>query len=79
MNADSLSRRLAALEDAPEQDMVLVVLQWLNEDGTPAGEMIERWTPRSCIFKFLWYDQVHEPPAPGVTRIKLKWLDEERL
>lgn len=54
MNADSLSRRLAALEDAPEQDVVLVAYQWLNEDGTPAGEMIERWTPRSCIFKLEW-------------------------
>jgi len=40
MKADNLSRRLAKLEDDPEQDMVTVTHQWLNEDGTPAGETI---------------------------------------
>jgi hypothetical protein len=57
MKADNLSRRLAKLEDDPERDMVTVTHQWLNEDGTPAGEMIERQIPRSRTFKFKWIDE----------------------
>jgi hypothetical protein len=50
MKSDSLSRRLAALEEDPEQDMVTVAYQWLQEDGTPAGERIERRVPCSGMF-----------------------------
>ena len=53
----NLSRRLAKLEDDPEQDMVTVTHQWLNEDGTPAGEMIEHRIPRSRMSKFEWIDE----------------------
>jgi len=49
MKADSLSRRLAALEDDPEQDTVLVAHRWVNEDNTPASDWIERRVPRSRI------------------------------
>jgi hypothetical protein len=57
MKADNLSRRLAKLEDDPEEDMVTVTHQWLNEDGTPAGEMIEHRIPRSRMSKFEWIDE----------------------
>ena len=57
MKADSFSRRLAALEDDPEQDTVLVAHQWLHEDGTPAGPWIERRIPRSRMFNFEWIDE----------------------
>jgi len=57
MKADSLSRRLSALEDDPEQDMVTVSHQWLNEDGTPASDRIERRIPRSRMFKLEWIDE----------------------
>jgi hypothetical protein len=57
MKADSLSRRLSALEDDPEQDMVTVAHQWLNEDGTPASDRIERRIPRSRMFKLEWIDE----------------------
>lgn len=42
-------------------------------------EDLESQREKTHKVKILWYDQVHEPPAPGVVRIKLKWLDEERL
>jgi hypothetical protein len=57
MKADNLSRRLVKLEDDPERDMVTVAHQWLNEDGTPAGEMIERRIPRNRMFRFEWIDE----------------------
>ena len=58
MKADSFSRRLAKLEDDPEQeDTVTFAYQWLNENGTPAGERIERQIPRS-MFKLEWLDEV---------------------
>jgi hypothetical protein len=57
MKADSLSRRLSALEDDPEKDMVTVAHQWLNEDGTPASDRIERRIPRSRMFKLEWIDE----------------------
>jgi hypothetical protein len=57
MKADSLSRRLAVLEDDLDQDMVTVAYQWLQEDGTSAGERIERRIPRSHMFKFEWTDE----------------------
>jgi hypothetical protein len=49
MKAGNIFRRLAALEGISEQDMGTVTHQWLNEDGTPAGELIERRVPRSRI------------------------------
>lgn len=49
LKADRLSRRLSALEDDPEQDMVAVAHRWLNEDGTPASDWIVRRVPRSRI------------------------------
>jgi hypothetical protein len=49
MKAGNIFRRLAALEGISVQDMVTVTHQWLNEDGTPAGELIERRVPRSRI------------------------------
>jgi hypothetical protein len=59
MKADSLSRRLALLEGNSEQeDIVTVAFRWLNEDGMPAGEMIERRIPRSRMFKLEWLDEV---------------------
>jgi len=58
MKADSLSRRLAKLEDDPgKEDLVTVAHRWLNEDGTPAGPVIERRIPRSRMFKFEWIDE----------------------
>jgi hypothetical protein len=46
----NIERRLASLEgDSERDDMVKVSHQWLHEDGTPAGELIERWVPRSRI------------------------------
>ncbi len=59
MKTDSLSRRLSALEEDPEQDTVQVAHQWLHEDGTPAGPLIERRIPRSSyeMFKFEWIDE----------------------
>jgi hypothetical protein len=57
MKADSFSRRLATLEDDPDQDTVLVAHQWLHEGGTPAGEMVERWIPRNRVFNFEWIDE----------------------
>jgi hypothetical protein len=57
MKADNLSRRLAKLEDDPERDMVTVTHQWLNEDGSPASEMIERRIPRNRMSKFEWIDE----------------------
>ncbi len=59
MKADNLSRRLSALEDDPEEDLVAFSYQWLNEDGTPAGPLIERRIPRSRyeMFNFEWIDE----------------------
>jgi len=49
MKADSLSKRLAALEDGDGRDTVTFAYQWLNDDGTPASKRIERQVPRSRI------------------------------
>jgi hypothetical protein len=51
MNLKSnIERRLAVLEGKPERDdLILTSHQWFNEDGTPAGEKVERWVPRSRI------------------------------
>lgn len=58
MNADSLSRRLARLEGSLEQeDMVVVAHRWLNENGTPASDWIERRIPRSRMFKLEGIDE----------------------
>jgi len=54
MKADGLKRRLVALEGVSEPDMVKTSWRWLNEDGTPAGPVIERMVPRSRGFKFEW-------------------------
>jgi hypothetical protein len=46
----SLEKRLAVLEGSPERnDLILTSHQWFNEDGTPAGERVERLVPRSRI------------------------------
>jgi hypothetical protein len=50
MSLTGLDRRLAALEGNKEcDDLILTSHQWFNEDGTPAGELIERWVPCSRI------------------------------
>jgi hypothetical protein len=47
---NNIERRLAALESNSERDdLILTSYQWLHEDGRPAGELIERWVPRSRI------------------------------
>ena len=47
---DNLARRLATLENHQgREQLVPFSFQWLNEDGTPAGEQIERWIPRSPL------------------------------
>jgi hypothetical protein len=58
MKADSLSRRLAKLEDDPgQEDLVTVAHRWLNEDCTPASDWIERRIPRSRMFKLEGIDE----------------------
>ena len=54
MKADRLKRRLVALEGVSEQDMVKTSWQWMNEDGTPAGPVIERLVTRRRGFKWEW-------------------------
>jgi hypothetical protein len=57
MKADGLKRRLVALEGVSEPDMVKTSLQWMNEDGTSASEMIEHRIPRSRMFELEWIDE----------------------
>ena len=57
MKADGLKRRLVALEGNSEPDMVKTSWQWINEDGMPAGPVIERLVPRGRGFKFEWIDE----------------------
>jgi len=54
MKADGLKRRLVALEGGSEPDMVKTSFQWLNEDGTPAGPVIERMVTHCRGFKWEW-------------------------
>jgi hypothetical protein len=57
MKADGLKRRLVALEGVSEPGMVKTSWQWMNEDGTPAGPVIERLVTRRREFKFEWIDE----------------------
>ena len=59
MTMSSIERRLSALEDVPaEEDMVNFSYQWLNEDYSPAGEMVTRRVPSSRIQNLMkWMDK----------------------
>ena len=54
MKADGLKKRLAALEGVSEPGRVKTSWQWMNEDGTPAGPVIERMVTRRRGFKWEW-------------------------
>ncbi len=49
MRVQNLCKRLGILEGRSEEEMIEVAHQWLNEDGTPAGERVVRSIPRSRI------------------------------
>jgi hypothetical protein len=59
LKLDNLANRLATLENrqAREEELVPFSFQWLNEDGTPASEMIEHRIPRSRMFELEWIDE----------------------
>jgi hypothetical protein len=58
LKLDNLASRLATLEyRQAREELVPFSFQWLNEDGTPASERIERLVPRSRGFKFEWIDE----------------------
>jgi tRNA A37 N6-isopentenylltransferase MiaA len=59
LKLDNLARRLATLENRQaREELVPFSFQWLNEDGTPASERIERRIPRSRMFELEWIDEV---------------------
>jgi hypothetical protein len=56
MKAESLKRRLAALEDNPNavEEVVPFSFRWVNEDGTPASPLVERMVPKDS---FRWLNK----------------------
>jgi hypothetical protein len=48
MDLSKCEKRLASLEQGMEE-LVPFSFQWLNEDGMPAGPLIERMVPKSRI------------------------------
>ena len=69
MKLNNLASRLATLENRQEREqLVPFSFQWLTEDGTPAGEQIERWIPRSRMLAFCPEDAETSPNSCGTTR-----------
>jgi hypothetical protein len=55
MKLDGMTRRLAALENGMEEEgLVPISFQWMEEDGTPTGHLIERLVPKN---RFRWLDE----------------------
>jgi hypothetical protein len=84
MRTDGLSRRLAALENGKEEEeLVPISFQWMKEDGTLFGPLIERMVPKS---RFGWLNEAQlekrledlERQQAEPTKFKLLWYDEEQ-
>lgn len=55
MKLDGMTRRLAALENGMEEEgLVPISFQWMKEDGTSCGPLINRMVPKS---RFRWLDE----------------------
>jgi hypothetical protein len=54
MKLDGLTRRLVALENCMEEELAHISFQWMEEDGTPTGHLIERLVPKN---RFRWLDE----------------------
>jgi hypothetical protein len=69
LKLNNLASRLATLENHQgREQLVPFSFQWLNEDGTSAGERIERWIPRSHMLAFCPEDAETSPNSCGATR-----------